>query len=428
MLTKIKKLLADAIKGTEFEGKTWFAGGCVRDELIGRKTQDIDITVELQEGGIRLAKHLHAVGLATKPVVYKQFGTALVKIRDYKIELVMTRKENYRYRNRKPDVQFGSLREDVMRRDFTVNSLLLNVSDGRLLDLCGRGKADLEAKIIRATSDPEIIFREDPLRMLRAIRIATYLQFEIEKKTWLDIKKFACEIGHISRERIAEETLKIIACPNFLTGLALLVKSGLKSAAFPGLKFPRVLLELHLFEPGLRPTLFIKPSVERLSIASRLVLLLWWHVDTGKYLRMLKLPAREIRHVAKLRSICKITRRYDEVGVLNKQEEYRLIAWQSQDFIDEFLMLYPFTGIFWGYGEKTWYADLQNCQNIRHALKQIEKNRFSLTGDDLIRTFCIKSSPKIGKILDAAFNYWLRNPHADKQEMLDFLAGKPEKE
>jgi len=157
-------------------------------------------------------------------------------------------------------------------------------------------------------------------------------------------------------------------------------------------------------------------------------LLLWWHGDTGKYLRMLKLPAREIRHVAKLRSICKITRRYDEVGVLNKQEEYRLIAWQAQDFIDEFLMLYPFTGIFWGYGERTWYADLQNCQNIRHALKQIEKNRFSLTGDDLIRTFCIKSSPKIGKILDAAFNYWLRNPHADKQEMLDFLAGKPEKE
>lgn len=421
MLTTIRKQLAAAIRDTAFEGKVWLAGGCVRDEILGRKTRDIDLTVELPDGGIKLAKHLHKLKLVSQPVVYKQFGTALVSYNGWKIELVMTRKESYRYRSRKPDVQFGTLQEDVMRRDFTINSLLMNVTDGKLADLSGRGLADLENKLVRATSHPEIIFKEDPLRMLRAIRFATELNFEIEAKTRQYIKKHSCEIRHISRERIAAETLKIIAAPDFLNGLVLMVDSGLKSAAFPGLRYPQSLLYPEFITTQAPDAEFIKPPIRLLSVAARLVLILWRHKDRTRYLKMLKLPAAEIRHVNRLSELCKSIRSYERQSRLEKQSDFRFIAWKVQDFIDEFVLLYPFTAMFDGIGEGTWYGDLEICQQIRKAHKQIRENRFSLTGDDLIRTFCIRSGPLIGKMLDDAFEYWLRNPHADNREMLDFL-------
>ncbi len=424
MLKEIRNLIADAIRGTEFESKTWLAGGCVRDELLGKKTNDIDIAVELPDGGTRLAEYLHERGVASQPVVYRQFGTALVSIAGNKVEFVMTRRESYRSRCRKPDVQFGSLEEDVLRRDFTINSLIMNVADGKIADLSGLGKADLKAKLVRSTSDPAVIFREDPLRLLRAVRFAAQLKFGIETKTWRQIRQHVQAIKHVSRERSADEIMKIMALPNFLQGIELLIRSGLKAALLPGLKYPPALLDPDLLKSKDAQYTLIKPAISRLSVPARLALGLWLHDDMTKYLQLLKLSAKTIRHVTLLAEECKRVRSLEDGGLLLKPQEFRTEAWKLRDCFDEFILLYPFTGIFSGLGDYMWKRDLEICQLLKRAYKQVQANRFNLTGQDLMRRFCLKSGPLIGDLLSEAFRIWTVNPSSSKEELLDYLRGQ----
>jgi len=419
LLTKLRKLIANKIRFTEFEGKVYFAGGCVRDFLLGRETTDFDLTVELPEGGIRLAEYLFQKGIATQPIVYKQFGTALVTIGNHKIELVMTRRESYRKRCRKPDVEYGSLEEDVLRRDFTVNSLLLPVSNGKILDISKKGLEDLKTKIIRATSKPEIIFTEDPLRMLRAIRFAVQLDFSIEKNTLSQIRKQAAEIRYISRERIADEVKKIIASPNFLKGLKLISETGLKSFVSPGIRLPQALV----FALGdndkkdRRPIRKLIPDSMNLKFA----LLLWRNSDADKFLRLLKFSSQDVKHINNLIKQSKLIRRLLSNNALNDPNQYRKVAWHSRDYIDEILILYPVVGKLFYQNSKTFTTDLEVCSKLKQAAKQLNENRFNLTGDDLIRSFCIKSSVKVGVLRSKALEYWFKHPKADKKELLDFL-------
>lgn len=168
-MKKIISEIAEAITGTKFEGNTFIAGGYVRDLVMRNENSDLDIAVALPQGGIQLASFLYEKGIATKPVIFEQFGTALAEIKDNKIEFVMTRNESYRSGNRKPVTSPGTLLEDIVRRDFTINSLVMDIMTGEILDLTGNGLNDIKNGIIRATSDPDFIFSDDPLRILRAV-------------------------------------------------------------------------------------------------------------------------------------------------------------------------------------------------------------------------------------------------------------------
>jgi tRNA nucleotidyltransferase/poly(A) polymerase len=405
----VRPILHKAIQGTEFEDKVYFAGGCVRDEILGRQTCDIDLTVELPDGGIRLAEYLFKCGVASKPITYKQFGTALVQIETYKIELVMTRRESYRQRSRKPEVEFGTLEEDVLRRDFTVNSLLMNVSDGTILDLCGKGRADLRAKLIRATSPPDIIFREDPLRLLRAIRFATVLGFEIERKTSIYIKHHSTALKHISQERIAEEMHKILDSSSWLCGLKMLAKSGLKPFVFPELRIPSRLYNIASHNLSLT----LKPSL--LFYKSRL---------PETYLRRLKLAKSEITYICNLISLCKKARLMLRIGKLKKDRACRKLTYEIGSAATEFELLFSHSAILYPKGMFSPKSDQAFIEKIRLAALQMRKHRFSLTGDDLIRTFCIKSSPEVGRLLAKGLDYWFEHPGAGKSELLSFLENK----
>ncbi|MDD3051940.1 MAG: CCA tRNA nucleotidyltransferase, partial [Candidatus Cloacimonetes bacterium] len=230
------KKISEIIKGTEFENKTFIAGGYVRDLILGRKNDDIDLVVEMNNGGVKLAKFLHRIGASSVPVIYKNFGTALINIDGYKVELVMTRSESYRDRNRKPEVQYATLLQDVMRRDFTINSLLQNICTGEIIDLSGKGMDDLRDRIIRATDDPVIIFREDPLRILRAVRFANRLDFSIEPETEKYIKEHGSELQYISQERKREELEKILLSNRPADGIRLLFKLDLIDYLIPELR------------------------------------------------------------------------------------------------------------------------------------------------------------------------------------------------
>ena len=211
-------------------------GGYVRDALLNRPSKDIDIVVV--GNGIGVAKKTAArLGKNTHVTVFKNFNTAMIKFGEEDIEFVGARKESYRRDSRKPIVEDGTLKDDQDRRDFTMNALAFDLTPenfGTLIDPFN-GVKDLNDKIIRTPLDPDITFSDDPLRMIRAIRFATQLDFTIEPETFEAIHRNRERINIVSGERIIDEINKIMAAPVPSIGFKLLAKSGILEIILPEL-------------------------------------------------------------------------------------------------------------------------------------------------------------------------------------------------
>ncbi|HQV78257.1 MAG TPA: HD domain-containing protein [Chitinophagales bacterium] len=209
-------------------------GGFVRDKLINRTCKDIDIVCV--GSGIELAKKV-AENLHPKPKVafFKNFGTAQLKLHDIELEFVGARKESYRRESRKPIVENGTLEDDQNRRDFTINALAIHLSNEKMGEIIDpfNGLDDLKNGIIKTPLNPSITFDDDPLRMLRAIRFATQLNFKIEEKTYHAIEPIADRLKIISQERITDELNKIIRAQKPSIGFKLLFNTKLLHQFFP---------------------------------------------------------------------------------------------------------------------------------------------------------------------------------------------------
>lgn len=216
--------------------RVFVIGGYVRDYYLqSRNTSTKDIDFVTVGSGIRLAKQVAKKLGSTNISEFKQFGTAQVKYNDLDLEFVGARKESYRRNSRKPIVEDGTLEDDQLRRDLTINALswCLNPDSFGVLYDPFEGIQDLQNKIVRTPIDPEKTFDDDPLRMMRAVRFATQLNFNIEKRTMDAIKKMAPRLSIISKERIIEELNKIVMAPKPSTGFALLLESNLLIHFFP---------------------------------------------------------------------------------------------------------------------------------------------------------------------------------------------------
>ncbi|TKG96091.1 HD domain-containing protein [Puteibacter caeruleilacunae] len=228
----IFKILSDIADSEALE--TYVIGGFVRDIILQRPSKDIDIVTV--GSGINLAqKAAKQIKPHPRVSVFKNFGTAMLKYGDAEVEFVGARKESYRRDSRKPIVENGTLDDDQKRRDFTINALAISLNKdnyGELVDPFN-GLEDLENKLIRTPLDPIVTFSDDPLRMMRAIRFATQLNFKIYDETLEAIATNKERISIVSKERIIDELNKIILSPKPSIGFKLLDKTGLLSLIFP---------------------------------------------------------------------------------------------------------------------------------------------------------------------------------------------------
>ena len=214
----------------------YVVGGYVRDIFLERPSDDIDVVVV--GSGIEVAKGLkQLLGKHAHLSVFKNFGTAQVKYRQQEVEFVGARKESYSHDSRKPIVEDGSLEDDQNRRDFTINAMAICLNKARFGELVDpfNGIADLEDGIIATPLDPEVTFSDDPLRMMRCIRFATQLNFQVEDETFEALQHMADRIKIVSGERIEVELNKIMMAPHPSIGLELLQRSGLMNILLPEL-------------------------------------------------------------------------------------------------------------------------------------------------------------------------------------------------
>lgn len=213
-------------------------GGYVRDLFLKRHSKDIDFVSVGQDSGIAIAREVaRQAGKRTKVNIFRTYGTAQVRLEDLELEFVGARRESYHRESRNPIVEEGTLDDDISRRDFTINAMAICVNAdnfGELIDKFG-GIDDLEKKIIRTPLDPDITFSDDPLRMMRAIRFATQLDFAIDPDTLEAITRNARRIEIITRERISTELMKIMQSAKPSIGWKLLARTGLLHFILPEL-------------------------------------------------------------------------------------------------------------------------------------------------------------------------------------------------
>ncbi|MCX8052398.1 MAG: CCA tRNA nucleotidyltransferase [Armatimonadetes bacterium] len=253
------EILREVTRGSCYEGRLYLVGGVLRDRLLessatdeapepnnaGKtpipdpslvKMEEEDIDIVLEGDACKFAQFLFENDIAERPpVTYPRFGTAMITISGRQVELVGARKESYEHHSRKPKTEPGTLLDDVLRRDFTINTLLQNLHTGEVKDLTGMALRDLQDRIIRTPKDPRVTFEDDPLRMLRAVRFAARLGFNIHPDTYAAICEMAHRLEIVSAERIRDEFIKILMCENATWGLETLRETGLLEQFAPEL-------------------------------------------------------------------------------------------------------------------------------------------------------------------------------------------------
>lgn len=453
---EVLKFLQQLIAGTDWENKVFLAGGAVRDEIMGLPPKDLDFVVL---GGIDaginfatwLAKQLGNFKQDSNPVIYPLYGTAKVSLGHSKynlpaidLEFVAPRKEKYSAGSRKPQVSGGQLIDDVMRRDLTINSLLKNITTGEILDLTGKGVEDIKNGLIRTPANPSIIFKDDPLRMLRAIRFAVKYNFKFTNELIKDIKKHSEWITIISHERIRDELNKILESPKPDAGIRLLKITGLLD----------YVIEEFNDTFGMRQNKHHKDDVFKhtMSVLSKTPpdlktrLMALFH-DIGKVLTRTVSPDGSVHFYGHEKASENMVRNImtrlkypgDLIDAVAQGVTHHMSLKHGEDDASQLSdkSLRKFTS---AVGDNlTNILDLIHADNISHAdessmpnqielvRQRIERlntqidnsnNKLPINGDDLI-AMGLKPSKLFKDILSAVQDAWYENPNITKQEALD---------
>jgi poly(A) polymerase len=430
---KIFEIISEVVTEENISG--YVIGGWVRDCILKREHAGKDIDIVVIGNGIdiakKTAKRLHP---KTKVTVFKNFGTAMFRNGDYEVEFVGARKESYDRDSRKPTVENGTLEDDQKRRDFTINALAISINKktyGEFLDPFG-GLDDLKNKIIRTPLEPDKTFSDDPLRMMRAIRFATQLNFTIEERTFESIKENAERIKIVSPERIVTELNKIILCSHPSKGFILLEKAGLLGIIFPELDNMKG-VENKEGKGHKDNFLHTIKVLDNISLNTDNLWLRWAAIlhdiakpvtkryapDTGwsfhghefigskmvpDIFRRLRLPLNE-----KMKYVQKLVELHLRPIVLSQElvtdSAVRRLLFESGDNIDDLMILCEADITSKNEAKKT--KHLENFRLVRQKLKEIEEKdavrnfQPPVDGAEIIEAFGIKPGEKVGIIKNA---------------------------
>lgn len=451
----IFKTLADC--ANQLGVDAYVIGGFVRDIYLGRESKDIDVVTIGK--GIELAELVHKqLGDEAHLSVFKNFGTAQVKINDLEIEFVGARRESYNRDSRKPIVEDGTLEDDQNRRDFTINALAIGLSKsnfGKLLDPFN-GVSDIENKILRTPLEPGITYSDDPLRMMRAIRFSSQLGFTIEKESLDAISKNKERIKIVSKERITDELNKIILSPIPSLGFKLLSDTGLLQLIFPEM------MKLHGVETinGKSHKDNFYHTLEVLDNTAKKSTNLWlrwsailhdiakpatkrfepdhgWtfhgHEDKGarmvpKIFESLRLPLNE-----KMKYVQKLVLLHLRPIVLAKTEisdsAVRRVLFEAGDDVDDLMALCEADITTKNPNKVKRY--LQNFELVREKLKELEEKdkirnwQPPVSGEEIMEIFNLPPSKKVGDLKNALKDAILDGVIPNEREAaLTFLSDK----
>ena len=411
----IEQKIAKAITNTEFAEHVYIVGGYIRDTILERPTNDIDLVVSLPDGGIRLAHFLYEKKVSSYPVTFARFGTALIEIDKFKIELVMTRREFYEAGNRKPNVESGSIYEDAIRRDFTINALYRKVATTTILDITKLGFSDINAKIIRTTNDPNLVYAEDPLRMLRAIRFSAQIGFTIEPNTRQGIANNCSKLQTISWERRRDELSKMLLSNNPKQALCDLKNLNLLEYIIPEiipLNTQKYNDEYSWWDISLNAVNLSSPNAE-LRFATLL-----HHISTEvsqKILLRLKFPNSFCQKIAFL---IQKQHAFENINIsLLSDKDIRFFVFEVNDNLELLLQLFHIINIAKPQANQTLISELRK----RIANTYLPKSAFPINGNDIMKYLNVKSGKKIGFYLDKAYKIWLEYPDWDKKMIMQKL-------
>ena len=438
----------------------YVVGGFVRDLLLKRDNDDIDVVVVGK--GTVMAKayvdYLHSKGIKAKYSLFENFGTAQVKTGDMEIEFVGARKESYERGSRKPIVEEGTLRDDQLRRDFTINAMAICLNKDRFGELVDpfNGVEDLKNGIIRTPVEPDITFSDDPLRQLRAVRFATKLNFDIDKETYKGIQRNTSRLSIISEERITSEFMKILSSDNPSKGIEWLYILGLLDEFLPEVSKLHTdgtsSIILHGHKDILRHTLEVLSNValKTDNVWIRLAALLHdiGKIPTRKYVpgtgytfmghetvganmvdvifRRLKLPLDE--HLTLVHNLVKLHMRPQSIASEGVTDSgVRRLVFDADGHIDELLILAEAditTGKAWK--KEKFIAQYEELKKRIEELKQADFVRTfqpCVSGTDIMERYGLPPCKKVGElkqiIKDAVLDGTVENTPEKLYEILD---------
>ena len=410
----------------------YFAGGCVRDMVRGLAAKDFDIATDATPDVVqKIFSRTYAVGA--------HFGVVVVVENEFNFEVATFRSDGAYLDHRHPvDVRFSSPEEDAKRRDFTINGMFFDPEKNEVIDFVG-GRVDLEAKIIRAIGDPAARFSEDRLRMLRAVRFATVLDFKIDNGTWDALTANAASINEISAERIREELLKIFLSPNRVRGWDLLDQSGLMRAILPELEVMKGCLQPEQFHPEGDVFTHTRLMLELLpkEVSTPLVLSVLFHdvakpvtatVDETGRIRfnehdrigaaMAESIMERLRFSrAEIDAVVEMVRQHMVFKDVPKMRVAKLKRFMARPTFEEELELHRVDCA----------SSHQMMDNYEFLLRKREEFANEpiippplVRGDDLI-ALGMKPGPKFGEILEAVETRQLEGGFKDRQQALDWV-------
>ena len=411
----------------------YFAGGCVRDHLMSKQPEDFDIATDASPDAVeKLFKKTVPVG--------KQFGVMLVVEKQIQFEVATFRTESGYLDGRHPtEVRFSAPEDDAMRRDFTVNGLFYDPFEKKIIDFVD-GQKDIEKKVIRAIGDPKKRFEEDKLRLLRAVRFASSLDFEVETKTWEAVREYASTVSQVSMERIRDEVSKILTRPGAGRGLELLSSSGLLKEILPEVEAMKGVQQPPEFHPEGDVFVHTRMLLEKLENPTLVLALAALFHDVGKpptfavrkdritfyehaplgakmtenILKRLRFPNSVIEDV----SVC--VANHMKFADVQKMRSGKLKRFVTRDTFVEEMELHRIDCL-------SCHGILDNYVFLKDKIQEYQKEDLKpkplLNGNDLI-TLGMKPGPAMKPFLEEVYELQLEGQFKGREEALDWVKKK----